>query len=143
MSYGDFPAQFRSFDLSCYYHYHSQSPAIYKDSGAAILRRQHPMTCPKCGENRAHRSHRSFRDWTVSWLSLKPYRCRECQHRFYAFRAGEASSNLRSPEERRIMKLRRSIKWRRTRGELILYAISSLIFLAILYFIIQQRVVTE
>ena len=41
------------------------------------------------------------------------------------------------------MKLRRSIRWRRTRGELILYAISSLIFLAILYYMIQQRVVSE
>jgi hypothetical protein len=39
------------------------------------------------------------------------------------------------------MQLRRSIKWKRTRGELILYAISSLIFLAILYYLIQQRVV--
>jgi hypothetical protein len=38
------------------------------------------------------------------------------------------------------MKLRRDIKWRRTRGELLLYGISSLIFLAILYYIIQQRV---
>lgn len=101
------------------------------------------MTCPKCGKNRAHRSHRSFRDWAVAWLSLKPYRCRECQHRFYAYRAGEASSKLRTPEERRIMKLRRSIRWKRTRGELILYAISSLIFLAILYYMIQQRIVTE
>jgi hypothetical protein len=41
------------------------------------------------------------------------------------------------------MKLRRSIRWKRTRGELILYAISSLIFLAILYYTIQQRIVTE
>jgi hypothetical protein len=41
------------------------------------------------------------------------------------------------------MKLRRSIRWKRTRGELILYAISSLIFLAILYYMIQQRIVTE
>lgn len=38
------------------------------------------------------------------------------------------------------MKLRRSIQWKRTRGEMVLYAISSLIFLAILYYIIQQRV---
>jgi hypothetical protein len=51
------------------------------------------------------------------------------------------SSQLRSPEERRVMKLRRNVKWKRTRGELVLYAISSLIFLAILYYIIQQRIV--
>lgn len=97
------------------------------------------MICPKCGKNSAHRSHRSFRDWAVSWLSLKPYRCRDCQHRFLAYRAGVESSKLRTTEERRIMKLRRQIRWRRTRGELILYAISSLIFLTILYFMMQQR----
>jgi hypothetical protein len=51
------------------------------------------------------------------------------------------SAKLRTPEERRIMKLRRSIRWKRTRGELVLYAISSLIFLAILYYIIQQRTI--
>jgi hypothetical protein len=101
------------------------------------------MTCPKCGKNRAHRSHRSLLDRAVSWMALKPYRCRECQHRFFAYRAGEKSSKLRTPEERRIMKLRRGIRWKRTRAELILYGIGSLIFLAILLYIIQQRIVTE
>jgi len=38
------------------------------------------------------------------------------------------------------MKLRRTIRWRRTRGEFILYGISSLIFLAILYYLVQQRI---
>jgi hypothetical protein len=101
------------------------------------------MICPKCGKNSAHRSHRSALDWAVSWLSLKPYRCHDCRHRFYAYRAGEKSSNLRTPEERRIMKLRRTIRWRRTRAELILYGISSLIFLAILFYLIQQHVSSE
>lgn len=99
------------------------------------------MICPNCSKNRAHRSHRSLTDRIVSWLSLKPYRCRDCHHRFYAFRGGMESAKLRTPEERRIMKLRRSIRWKRTRGELVLYAISSLIFLAILYYIIQQRTI--
>ncbi len=98
------------------------------------------MICPKCGNSRAHRSHRTFRDRIVSWLSLKPYRCADCQHRFYAWRGGVASPTLRTPEERRIMKLRRSIRWRRTRGELLLYGVSSLIFLAILYYMVQQRI---
>ena len=101
------------------------------------------MICPKCGKNSAHRSHRSFRDWAVSWLSLKPYRCRDCRHRFLAYQAGVESSKLRTTEERRIMKLRRGIRWKRTRAELILYGIGSLIFLAILLYIIQQRIVTE
>src|SRR4051794_40011586 len=100
------------------------------------------MICPKCQKTRAHRSHRSFSDWPVSWFSMKPYRCRDCHHRFYAYKGGEKSSKLRTPEERRIMKLRRSIRWRRSKQELILYGISSLVFLAVLYYIIQQRVVT-
>jgi hypothetical protein len=98
------------------------------------------MICPKCNENRAHRSHRTLRDWAVSWLALKPYRCRNCDHRFYAYKSGVRSARLRTEEERRIMKLRRSLKWKRTRAELLLYAISSLIFLGILYYIIQQRI---
>jgi hypothetical protein len=101
------------------------------------------MICPECGENRAHRSHRGWRDWAVSWLALKPYRCRNCHHRFYAYKEGVKSNKLRTPEERRIMALRRSIKWKRTRAELLLYGISSLIFLAILYYIIQQRITGE
>jgi hypothetical protein len=99
------------------------------------------MICPKCGKSRAHRSHRSLADRLLSFFALKPYRCRECHHRFYAYKGGVESSKLRTPEERRIMKLRRSIRWKRTRGELVLYAISSLIFLAILYYIIQQRII--
>jgi hypothetical protein len=78
----------------------------------------------------------------VSWLFLKPYRCRDCHHRFYAYKSGEASPKLRTAEEMRIMKLRRKIRWQRSRTELILYAISSLVFLAILFYIIQQRVVS-
>jgi hypothetical protein len=74
---------------------------------------------------------------------LKPYRCRDCGRRFYAYRGGIESSKLRTPEERRIMKLRRSNRWTRTRSELILYGCSSLIFLAILYYILQQRVTTS
>jgi hypothetical protein len=98
------------------------------------------VTCPKCGKDRAHRSHRSVLDWALTLLALKPYRCGECHHRFYAFKAGVISPKLRTPEERRVLKLRRRIRWKRTRGELVLYAISSLIFLAILYYLVQQRV---
>jgi hypothetical protein len=101
------------------------------------------MICPKCRKTKAHRSHRSLKDWVLSWASLKPYRCHACQHRFYAYRGGEESPRLRTPEERRIMKLRRTIRWRRSQKELILYGISSLVFMAILYYLIQQRVVGD
>ena len=96
------------------------------------------MTCPKCGNSRAHRSHRSFRDHAVSWLGLKPYRCKDCQHRFYAYRGGEGSEKLRTPEERRIMKLRRQIKWKRTKGELILYGIGTLLMVWLIHYVINQ-----
>lgn len=76
----------------------------------------------------------------MSWLALKPYRCKECRHRFYAYRDGVESSKLRTVEERRIMKLRRGIRWRRTRGELLLYAVGLVLFLALLYYLVQQRV---
>jgi hypothetical protein len=98
------------------------------------------MICPKCGQNRAHRSHRSLQDWAVSWLSLKPYRCRDCSHRFYAYREGAESSKLRTPEEQRVIQFRRKIRWHRLRAELMLYGLSSLIFIAILYYILQQQV---
>ena len=101
------------------------------------------MNCPKCAKSTAHRSHRSWLDYAISWLGFLPYRCKECQHRFYAWRGGESSARLRNPEERRIMKLRRAIRWRRTRGEVLLYSISSLILLALLYYILTQHVSTE
>jgi len=41
------------------------------------------------------------------------------------------------------MKLRRGIRWRRTRAELMLYGLGSLIFLALLYYILQQHIVSE
>ena len=107
--------------------------------GTARLNRK-GMICPKCNENSAHRSHRTVLDWTISWLALKPYRCKSCAHRFYVYKSGVLSSKLRTPEERKIIQLRRSIKWRRTRVELLLYGISLLIFLAILVYLVQQRI---
>lgn len=101
------------------------------------------MNCPKCGKSTAHRTHRKWWDYSVSWLGFMPYSCKDCQHRFLAWRSGELSPRLRTPEERRIMKLRRSIRWRRTRGELILYSVSAVIFLAVLYYLLTQHVSTE
>jgi len=74
---------------------------------------------------------------------LKPYRCHDCSKRFYAFRDGVGSSKLRTPEERRVIRLRREIRWKRKRTELLLYGISSLAFVAFLYYLIQQRVVSS
>jgi hypothetical protein len=96
------------------------------------------MTCPKCGKTRAHRSHRSFVERTIGWLGFRPYRCKDCQNRFLVYRGGEGSEKLRTAEERRIMKLRRQIKWKRTKGELILYGIGTLIMLWLIHYVINQ-----
>jgi hypothetical protein len=102
------------------------------------------MTCPKCGEKHAHRSHRrGFRDRVYRAAMLIPYRCRSCQARFYAYRAGEKSSRMRSSEERRIMALRRRMKWKNSKRQLGAYLIAVLIMVAVVYYLIQQRVVSQ
>jgi len=102
------------------------------------------MICPQCRENRAHRSHRQgIKDRIVGWFSVKPYRCHSCNRRFYAYRDGETSPKLRTAEEIRIMKLRRKIRWRKSKVELIAYAICSLIVAFMIYYLIQQRVTGE
>ncbi|HVW84506.1 MAG TPA: hypothetical protein VHB50_07485 [Bryobacteraceae bacterium] len=102
------------------------------------------MICPKCGENKAHRSHRAgVQDHVRRLFQMIPYRCRACQHRFYAYRAGEKSSKLRTTEERKIMELRRRLKWKQSRRILAIAGLGILALIAILYAVIQQRVVTE
>lgn len=101
------------------------------------------MNCPKCGNSTAHRTHRTWLDYAVTWLGFLPYKCKDCQRRFLVWRNGELSPRLRTTEERRIMQLRRSIRWRRTRGELLLYGLGSLIFLAVLFYLLTQHISTE
>ncbi len=99
------------------------------------------MTCPHCGEQTARRSHRSgVRDQMMRIFAMIPYRCRKCSMRFYAYRAGEKSARLRTPEERRIMELRRRLKWRRSKRELVVYALAALILVAFIYMAIQQHI---
>lgn len=99
------------------------------------------MICAKCKEPKAHRSHSAgFKDWLYKRFQLIPYRCKACKARFYAYRAGEQSSTMRTGEERKIMKLRRRLKWKRTKKELTVYAIGTALAFALLYFAMQQRV---
>jgi len=99
------------------------------------------MICPKCKEDRAHRSHRAgIRDRILHFFSQIPYRCHACNHRFYAYRDGETSPRLRTAEEIRIMRLRRKMRWKKSRIELAAYAICSIIVAAVIYYLIQQRV---
>jgi len=98
------------------------------------------VTCPHCGQTSAHRSHRSgIKDRVMRLFEMIPYRCRKCSKRFYAFRAGEKSTKMRTPEERKIMELRRRLAWKRSRRELFVYAAAALLLLAIIYSTIQQR----
>jgi hypothetical protein len=73
-------------------------------------------------------------------FEMIPYRCRKCSRRFYAYRAGEQSSRMRTPEERKIMELRRQRKWRRSRKDLAIYGGACLVLIVIIYYAIQQNV---
>ena len=102
------------------------------------------MICPSCNEPEAHRSHREgLSDWIAGLANQTPYRCRSCKKRFYIYRHGEASSNLRTAEERRILKIRRKYKWRKSKRQLLAFAIFSVLLVAVLYVLMQQRAPTE
>jgi hypothetical protein len=102
------------------------------------------VICPKCGEASAHRSHRAgLKDRFVRIFQMIPYRCRKCAHRFYAYRAGETSSKLRTHEERKIMELRARLRWKRSKRELLAYGLGALVLIAIVYEAIQQRIMSE
>jgi hypothetical protein len=99
------------------------------------------MTCPKCGEAKAHRSHRSgFKDYVLRYFNQIPYRCRACSSRFYAYRSGEESPKMRSSEERKIMELRRKLRWKKTKKELLAYGAGLIMIGAVIYMLIQQRI---
>ena len=99
------------------------------------------MICPKCRETKAHRSHRhGLKDRVLRIFQMIPYRCHACSTRFYAYRAGEKSSTLRTREERKIMELRRRIRWKRSRGQILAYGVASVLLLGMLYAILRQSI---
>ena len=99
------------------------------------------MTCVKCKEPKAHRSHRTgLMDWFYRFFQMIPYRCHACKARFYAYRAGEESASMRTGEERKVMALRRRMRWKRTRKELTLYGLGAIILILGLWFLMRQRV---
>ena len=60
-------------------------------------RSKHRRVCPECGQSRAYRSRRrGVTDYLLGILGLRPYRCRECEHRFHA-RRGSRPRRRRSP----------------------------------------------
>ena len=99
------------------------------------------MNCPKCQDGTAHRSHRQgLKDYVWGQFSLIPYRCKNCRRRFYAYRAGEKSDKMRSPEERRIMKIRRAIKWKRSKREVSIFLFGASVFALVVYWITRHTV---
>jgi hypothetical protein len=76
----------------------------------------------------------------MAMLHRRPYRCHNCGLRFYTYRDGEQSPRLRTAEERRIMALRRKIRWKRSKTEMALYLFAVLFLVASIYYLIQQRI---
>lgn len=98
------------------------------------------MICPKCKENKAHRSRRSgFMDWAASLTLRMPYRCHACQARTYISNYGADMTRVRTAEERRVIQLRRNLKVQKIKRELVAYGIGLLTMLALLYYLFQQR----
>lgn len=76
-------------------------------------------------------------------FQMIPYRCHGCSMRFYAYRAGEKSSTLRTREERKIIELRRKIRWKRSKGLIVAYAVASVLLLSMLYAMLRQTIHSE
>ena len=42
------------------------------------------ITCPNCAESEFRRSHRkNLREHLISWVGVYPFRCQNCQERFW------------------------------------------------------------
>lgn len=97
------------------------------------------MICAKCGEPKAHRSHgRGPLDVIYKLFRMTPYRCRACRARFYTYRSG-ATSGLRTPEERKIIELRRRIKWRNSKKTITLYVLASIVAAALVFYLVHGQ----
>jgi hypothetical protein len=73
-------------------------------------------------------------------VNQTPYRCHACKARFYVYRHGEEDSSLRTPEEQRIIRIRRKYKWKQSKRQLFAFGLSALVLIAAIYFILQERV---
>jgi hypothetical protein len=73
-------------------------------------------------------------------FQMIPYRCHACKARFYAYRAGEESASMRTGEERKVMALRRRLRWKREKKALALYGLGAIVLILGLWALMQQRV---
>lgn len=72
-----------------------------------------------------------------------PYRCKKCHIRYYAYLAGEKSDRMRTTEERRIMKIRRALKWKHWKRSLAVYALGLIAFAVAAYMFTRQSVPSQ
>ncbi len=97
------------------------------------------MICPKCKEDKAHRSHRSgVKEHLVSVFAFYPYRCFKCKNRFLRHKY-EPESQETSGTEREIRATRRNIRRKRVKREFLMYAAGLVLFLVFLYFLTRER----
>ena len=83
-------------------------------------------------------------DFVVSLFRYYPYRCNECGHRFYEFRANspktpEHTQEHPSTTEKEIRATRRGYEWKRRRRDFLLYGSALAAFLGFLYFLTRDR----
>jgi type II secretory ATPase GspE/PulE/Tfp pilus assembly ATPase PilB-like protein len=98
------------------------------------------MICPRCKEDRAHRTERMGAvDNAANWIFLKPYSCRGCRHRFYARRPDFNLLALRMEMGERIAKANTNRKWKRKKREMLIYGCAGLVVVAMIYMLAQQR----
>ena len=100
------------------------------------------MNCPKCKTDHAHRSHRvGWKDHVLSLFAYYPYRCKECELRFYQRRPAPLPEATEKPTatETEIRATRAGYQWKRRRREFLLYGWALVAFLVFLYFVTRDR----
>lgn len=91
--------------------------------------------CPACGRGRLRRSHRrNLLETLRSWFGVHPFRCPECQGRYFRTERKEHADTLK-PDKRPEASKR---KQRRILREAMLYAFALVAFLAVLYYITRE-----
>jgi len=95
------------------------------------------VQCPNCKTDRAHRTHRrGLKDYAASLFGFYPYRCHDCEHRFFhSYRTAEEPAREPSSTGKEVRVTRGHRAARQRRRELLLYGLALLVFLAFLYYI--------
>lgn len=98
------------------------------------------MTCPKCKDDRARRTERvGTADNLANRFFFKPYSCHACQHRFYALRQDVGVTAWRKQMAENISTASFGKNHKRNTRELFIYGFAALAIVAMIYYLIQQR----